>query len=101
MTLKTWRELESWAEDRPRMFDSDSYNPLSTEAVVHAWIDANKNAKAIALLLKLRGWLFRFEKAHNPQMLHNWRIALLFWIDKRLSALGYRALSNWYGDDSA
>jgi hypothetical protein len=58
------------------------------------------NQTAIQLLLFWRRTLYRFEKRLNPQMRYNWRIALLFLLDRRMVALSRHALSDWYGDVS-
>jgi hypothetical protein len=51
----------------------------------------------VALLVRFRHRLYRFEKHRDPHMRHNWRIAILFWLDKRIVALGRHALFDWYG----
>jgi hypothetical protein len=55
----------------------------------------------VDFILRCRRWLYRFEKRRNPEMYHNRRVAVLFWLDKRIAALGRHSMFDWYGDLSA
>jgi hypothetical protein len=55
----------------------------------------DRTIASIRLFLACRRALYRFEKRSNPEMRHNWRIALLCWLDKRMTILGRHALSEW------